>query len=169
MPCVRPAPGTPAPDASGTPFYATHLQQRLQYIGDLEIAPGCTSLQARLGVLAHRADASTTYAGLQAAHDTEVSAADAIVCLAQLAQAISYELDGLDRDETANFWLRRLNIDLTTPRLRLGDVVTTTVQVDRSGTVRLAGETWRTLRLGARGPGLRAVADVAHVLPAAAR
>lgn len=146
-------------------FFAQHLQSRFQHISDIDINCDAGNMQAKLGALAAQRGPTGHYSGLQSAHFELFSISEAIVCLAQLAQTMAYEFDQISRDESAVFWLRRLSVSLTAPRLRVGQIIAVDIQVARSSELRIAGEPWRTLRLTAEAPGLTALADVAHILP----
>ena len=122
-------------------------------------------MQAKLGALTVGHGPSSNYSGLQSAHYELFSISEAIICLAQLAQTMAYEFDQLSRDESAVFWLRRLNVSLAEPRLRVGQLVDVDVRVAKTNELRIAGEPWRTLRLTADAHGVNALADVAHALP----
>lgn len=164
---VAPVPGAPevmAPEHTPA-FFARHLAERIQHISDLDIRCDAGSMRARFGALAVGNGPPGRFSGLQSAHAELLSASEAIVCLAQLAQTMAYEFDQLSRDDSAVFWLRRLNVSLDAPRLRVGQLVDVDVHVVRTNELRVAGDSWRTLRLEACTDGLRALADVAHVLP----
>ncbi|MFC6355590.1 AvrD family protein [Luethyella okanaganae] len=146
-------------------FYAEHLQGRIQHISDINIDCDSGSMQARLGALVVGHDHSYRFSGFQSAHAELFSISEAIVCLAQLAQTMAYEYDQISRDDSATFWLRRLNIDLTRPRIKVGQLVDIDVKVSKTNEVAIGSQAWRTLRLTASGSGISAVADVAHILP----
>lgn len=163
----------PSPSPAGSPpgaasFFAQHLQSRIQHISDIEIGCDDGRMQARLGALTASDAAPPSYSGLQSAHHELFSISEAIVCLAQLAQAMAYEFDQISRDESAVFWLRRLSVSLPEPRLRVGQLTDVEVRVAKTNELQVAGRAWRTLRLAAESRSLSAVADVAHVLPRAA-
>lgn len=166
---VKAVPSSSSGDASvdAPKFYAQHMQNRIQHISDLEISCDDGRMQARLGALTAADGAPHDYAGLQSSHDDLFSISEAIVCLAQLAQAMAYEFDQISRDESAVFWLRRLSVSLREPRLHVGRLVDVDVRLAKTNELRLGGQVWRTLRLAAESRSLTAVADVAHVLPKA--
>lgn len=146
-------------------FHATHLRNRIQYITELNMDCPGNRMTARLGTLLARGVETAGYRGIQSSHPHLFSASEAIVCLAQLAQAIAYEYDQVPRCESSNFWLRRLTITLHPPYLTVGDAVDVDVAVEQSAIVALHSTTWRKFRLRAASVGLSAVADVAHALP----
>jgi hypothetical protein len=151
----------------GRHFYSEHLQDRTQHLADIAL-PGQAPearMTAALGALHAAETGDGSYSGLQSGHHELFSVSDAVVCLAQLGQALAYAYDGVPRDATSNFWLRRLSVRLVRPYLRIGQLTHVDLGIVRAGTVSLAGERWRTLRLDARATQLTAVADVAHVLP----
>lgn len=167
---VKTVPGTffTTTATSAPKFFAQHLQNRIQHISDIDIDCDAGRMQAKLGALTIGSGPSSHYSGFQSAHFELFSIPEAIVCLAQLAQTMAYEFDQISRDESAVFWLRRLNVSLTEPRLRVGQLVDVDVQVAKTNELRIGGEPWRTLRLTADAQGLNALADVAHILPKAA-
>lgn len=167
---VMTVPGSPSASTSGSApkFFAQHLQNRIQHISDIDIDCDAGRMQAKLGALTVGHGPPSYYTGFQSAHFELFSISEAIVCLAQLAQAMAYEFDQISRDESGVFWLRRLTVALTEPHLRGGQLVGVDVRVAKSNEIRIAGEPWRTLRLTAAAPGLTANADVAHILSGAA-
>lgn len=167
---VRPLMVTPRPAAavSGPQFYCDHLKGRTQHITDLSIqCDGDASgrMSAVLGELYSVEEDHQRYSGLQSAHAHLISVAEAIVCLAQLAQVMAYEHDRVDRSESANFWLRRLEVHLAEPYLEIGRLTQVDVEIVKANKVRLNGATWRSLRLEAAASAFTAVADVAHQIP----
>jgi hypothetical protein len=168
---VAPMPVTqPLGAPEGAPsYFGEHLRSRTQHLSDIDIDCDAGRMCARLGSLAAGAPSTPVYSGLQSAHDELFSISEAIVCLAQLAQTMAYEHDHLSREQSDVFWLRRLDVALTQPFLRLGRIVEVDVRVAKANLLHIGGEPWRSLRLTADAPGVNAVADVAHVLPEAPR
>lgn len=146
-------------------FFAEHLRSRAQHITDIDIDPEAGVMRARLGALASPSGVPDRFCGLQSAHSMVFSVCEAIVCLAQLAQAIAYEYDRMSRDQSAVFWLRRFDINLVRPWIKVGQLVDVRVEILKADEVIVRGEVWRTLRLAAAGQGIDAIADVAHILP----
>ncbi|KQT95971.1 AvrD family protein [Sanguibacter sp. Leaf3] len=149
-------------------FFAGHLRSRVQHITDIDIDLEAGVMRARLGALAASSGVADGFRGLQSAHSKVFSVCEAIVCLAQLAQAIAYEYDHMSRDQSAVFWLRRFDINLVRPWIKVGQLVDVRVEILKADEVVVRGAVWRTLRLAAAGQGIDAIADVAHILPDAA-
>lgn len=151
-------------------FYASHLRRRIQHISDININLAdveCTSdsMSAKMGTLAVENHNTVRYTGLQAAHAELFSASEAVVCLAQLGQTLAYEYDRISRDESAVFWLRRMSVEISEPRLRVGQLIDVSLNIEKSSELRIQDERFRSLRLSAKGMGITAIADVAHALP----
>jgi hypothetical protein len=150
--------------AERRPFFAHHLGSREQHIDDLEVDRDARSLRARVGALEVRDASAGPFTGLQASRAGQLSVAECIVCLAQLAQVMAYEHDQVARAESSTFWMRRLNVSLSPPYPSVGQLLSVEAMLTRALSVRLDGQEWRSLRLTAEAPGLRAEADVAHVV-----
>lgn len=157
------------PRSDGRPFYATHLRHREQHIDEVRFDRETLSLRARIAALDVTGATDEPYSGLQSGHPERVTVAESIVCLAQLAQVMAYEYDQVTRDASSTFWMRRLEVSLEPPYPVLGRLLAVRANLMRAMSVRLGEDDWRTLRLNARAPGLRASADVAHALPGALR
>ncbi|GEE00558.1 hypothetical protein nbrc107696_10040 [Gordonia spumicola] len=109
----------------------------------------------------------TATATVSATSTGELSMVDALVCSAQLAQVLLYELDGIDRSHSDTLWMRRLTLTSATARpVAVGVEFPATVTARRTSVVTMGGVPWRSadLELTEFG-GLTATCRVAHRLP----
>lgn len=120
---------------------------------ELDLAAGCA--KARLQI---RQDAQQLNAFL--------SPIEVIVSLAQLAQALIYRSDNLDRSQSETLWMRSVLLENFTHFRDLSDSAAE-VWLENEKTLRMGGETWRIFRMLGQVGSSRAVFTVAHKLPRA--
>ncbi len=112
--------------------------------------------------------------GAQAPRDgTPATMIDAFVAAMQLGQVLLYTLDGVERADSNNLWMRRTRITTDDPRTTADDAGTgvpeeaggeVTARLDRTRLLRSASGTWRTAEISGALHGVRAWASVAHLL-----
>ncbi|MGQ4482028.1 AvrD family protein [Streptomyces sp. SAS_276] len=116
--------------------------------------------------------------GAQAPRDgTPASMIDAFVAAMQLGQVLLYTLDGVERADSNNLWMRRTRVTTDDPRTTDTDTDTgagagvpegaggeVTARLDRARLLRSASGTWRTAEISGALHGVRAWASVAHLL-----
>ncbi|WP_234478853.1 AvrD family protein [Streptomyces sp. MBT65] len=90
---------------------------------------------------------------------------DAFVAVMQLGQVLLYTLDGVERADSNNLWMRRTRVtadDGAGVPQEAGGVVT--ARLGRARLLRAASGTWRTAEVSGALGGVRAWASVAHLL-----
>lgn len=110
--------------------------------------------------------APTPTSGLEAAYHPSLSVVDAAMGVAQLAQALLYELDGIHRADSDTMWMRRIVVDRTSPVQPIDRPLPISTSAVRSLLLTTHGGIWRALDLLGELPGYRATYAIAHRLPA---
>lgn len=106
--------------------------------------------------------------GLSAAHEPTLSMVDATICAAQLAQALSYQLEGVHRDETDTLWMRRCQLRALAPWGPDADTFTMSARVLRRRRVDRMDKSWRIYDLAGDIGGIAARTALAFNVPGAA-
>jgi hypothetical protein len=131
-------------------------------VRDLELDIGGTGrISARVGSVPQLREPD----GVEADYPSSLSILEGIVALAQLAQVLIYEVDGLDRSRSNNLWLRRATMTRLNPDEPKASSAEATVSIERTNRLRLRAGTWRTFDLIGEFPGFVASAALAHQLP----
>ncbi|MFI8418970.1 AvrD family protein [Streptomyces sp. NPDC085479] len=143
-------------------YYGTGFTLRTQHIRQVDVDPRQSRASALLD-LTHD-DATVPDAGLEGAFQPSASMIDAFVTALQLGQVMLYDLDDMRRQDSNTLWMRQTT--LTASRPDRGDTaLPVEVELAETELHRMRGETWRTLDIVGRLPGLRVRSAVAHQLP----
>lgn len=145
-------------------YYHEGYKQRTHHIEDLVVDHRRQRVAAVTTVTAARRDVGDI-AGFGSARQPCVSPIDCLVVLAQLAQVLTYELDGLARATSNTLWMRRLAMQASRSPQPLDTPLAGVVEVARSGLLSMGEHRWRTLELIGQLMGVRIDAAVAHQLP----
>ncbi|MHA4819717.1 AvrD family protein [Streptomyces aculeolatus] len=96
--------------------------------------------------------------------DARATMLDAFLVAMQLGQVLLYTLDGLDRAESNNLWMRRASITAgaSAPPVRGDDAVT--ARLKQARVLPSASGTWRSAELSGALHGIQARASVVHLL-----
>jgi hypothetical protein len=143
-------------------YYGAGFRRRAQRIADVRVAPDGEAIAATVAV----ADPDgAPDDGLGGAYGPAPSMLDGLVCLAQLAQALAYRLDGIERGQSHTLWMRRLAQSTAAPPLPATGPVAATVALQRSRVLAFGDGRWRTLDVAGELHGIRARSSIAHQLP----
>lgn len=94
-----------------------------------------------------------------------LSVADTVASAAALTQALLYSLDGVERSEVGNFWMKRASLRFSESHSIQSANQTIDVEVNRTRLLSLHGKSWRTARVHVSTPfGADIDADVAYEL-----
>lgn len=96
--------------------------------------------------------------------DTPATMIDAFVAVLQLGQVLLYTLDGIDRADSSNLWMRRTRITTGTAPARPDHEVTASLEQARL--LPSKAGTWRTANVTGSLHGVQVRAGVTHLLPA---
>lgn len=152
---------------AGARHYGEGYKNRDQYAEHVHVDLDQQRIHGRHHIVTTRPD--TEVHGAEAAFGPSVSPVDALVGVAQLAQALLYAQDGLARGGTDTLWMRRFVIDTRTPVRPLGRDFATTVRTAGTRLLTMGGETWRTADLTVDDfSGISGGCSLAHRLPTAA-
>jgi hypothetical protein len=94
-----------------------------------------------------------------------VSIVDAMTAQPQIAQALLYDLDGIDRSESHTLWMRRAAVTATTPHRAIEAPFTMIATVARSRLTPVGGVTFRSTDFVGSFQGLACSYSLAHQLP----
>ncbi|MGH3377201.1 MAG: AvrD family protein [Actinoallomurus sp.] len=103
--------------------------------------------------------------GLGAAYGPALRPIDGILVAAQLAQAMLYRLDNLDRGDSNTLWMRRVALTAESPHQPLTNPIATTVSTTDTRVTPIRGYPWRTADLDAQMLGWHGSCTLTHVLP----
>ena len=147
--------------------YGEGYKNRDQYADHVHVDLERQRIQGRQRIVTEHP--GTEAHGAEAAYGPSVSPVDALVGVAQLAQALLYAQDGLTRGGTDTLWMRRFALEARTPVRPLGRDFATTVRTAGSRLLTMGGETWRTADLAVDDfSGISGHCSLAHRLPTAA-
>jgi hypothetical protein len=141
--------------------YGDGYKRRTQRIED--VATRGDSIRATVAVEDPLGDVDD---GLGGAYAPSVSMVDCLLSMAQLAQVLAYDLDGVRRATSNTFWMRRLSFRAATPVHPLGAPRDAALGVPRSKLLTVGGGPWRALDLSGNLGEFETHGSVAHALPA---
>ncbi|ASW53295.1 AvrD family protein [Plantactinospora sp. KBS50] len=107
--------------------------------------------------------------GVEAAYQPAATMLDCMTSIAQLAQVLMYELDGLGRQASNTLWMRRVALRRDRPDQPLPDLIGATTSATNSRLVPLADTVWRVCDLVCTFDGIEAEYSIAHQLPKESR
>ncbi|WNI15074.1 AvrD family protein [Actinacidiphila sp. ITFR-21] len=164
-----------ADDLLGDPdarYYGRAFTRRPQRVAEVAVdgpAGRVTALvacgSAVAGAAAPGADPTGPGEGFAAAYEPSLSMVDGIVATAQMAQAVMYAMDGVERRQTGTLWMRRLAMTAKTPYQPLDNAFVCSLSVRR----RLLGrgaEDWRMYEVAALFQGIAVSSSVAYAVHA---
>ncbi|MEU7040946.1 AvrD family protein [Streptomyces varsoviensis] len=104
--------------------------------------------------------------GAEAAYAPSVSLVDTLVCVAQLAQALLYAQDGVDRGRSNTLWMRRTVVGAHSPLRPMAGPIEAKAYVTRTRLLGLGDGTWRVADLAVDDfSGIYGRCSIAHQLP----
>jgi hypothetical protein len=103
--------------------------------------------------------------GLGAAYGPALRPVDGIIVAAQLAQAMLYRLDDLNRGDSNTLWMRHVALTAESPDQPLTDPIVTTVSTTDTRVTPVRGYPWRTADMDAQMLGWHGSCTLTHVLP----
>ncbi|MEV0277003.1 AvrD family protein [Streptomyces sp. NPDC050610] len=104
--------------------------------------------------------------GAEAAYAPSVSLVDTLVCVAQLAQALLYAQDGVDRGRSNTLWMRRTVVGAHRPLRPMAGPIEAKAYVTRTRLLGLGDDTWRVADLAVDDfSGVYGRCSIAHQLP----
>lgn len=149
----------------GERYHGDGYKQRTQDVCNVRLGRGGTRVEADVSV--HQAPGTPLAdRGFSAAFEPSLSMLDAVVALAQMTQAMTYQLDGIDRAASNTFLMRRLAMERDTPLEPTDAPLPASMAIAKTGRPPRGGETWRTLVVTGGIAGIRVQSAVAHQLPA---
>lgn len=143
----------------GSAYTATQLDLR-----DIEFQTD------RAGALLHleEPDGRPRLHGMGAAYFPFVSPMNAIVGVAQLAQAMLYQYDNISRDVSHTLWMRKIALEHPKPAMA-GRSLQVSTWSTKMSLLPIKDATWRTGSFAMSMPGILATYTVAHQLPTECR
>jgi hypothetical protein len=103
--------------------------------------------------------------GMGAAYQPSLTMVDGLLVMAQLAQALLYEIDVVDRDRSNTMWLRNLRMEVAGPRQPLSGPCRAWAEINDSKVLTLRGRSWRKVDVAGRLAGISVSGSIAHELP----
>jgi len=144
-------------------YFGRGFRSRSQEIRavDVDIADGRVVALIRSG--AEVAAGPDGAGGFAAEYEPSLSMVDAIVALAQLAQAVMYGLDGVERKQTGTLWMRRMAMSALTPYQPLGNAFVSSLSVAGRRLDR-GGVSWRVYEVAGSFQGISSSASLAYTV-----
>lgn len=102
--------------------------------------------------------------GIEAHYRPVFSMVDCIVTIAQMAQALIYKMDNIDRTKSNTLWMRKVIIESNSPYQPLDDFIAST-HILGSKLLDIKGSYWRTSDMVCECQGIQANYSIAHELP----
>jgi hypothetical protein len=143
--------------------YGTGYKESLIKIKNVDIDSDESKISAQIN-LSYPAVQNRLYHDIGSSHSPCVSQVDVIVSLAQLAQALLYKLDTIDREHSNNLWMRKIEFVNPKPAF-LPEDFTVTTWISKTNTILMNGKKWRTAKFGTSFPSIEVDYSVAHQLP----
>jgi len=142
--------------------YGDGYKRRKQHIADVVPAADGQLVEAAITVSDPQPSANDGFAG---AYEPSVSMVDGLLSLAQLAQVLAYRIDGIEREASNTFWMRRLVMSSTAPVNPLDDRFDAALAVPRGRLLEMGSGFWRVLELSGHFGAMQVQSSVAHALP----
>ena len=142
-------------------YYGVGYRARTLQVRDLELDAGAGRVRAQVGSAPQLREPD----GVEACYPKSLSILEGMVALAQMAQVLIYEVDGLKRSRSNTLWMRRASMTRLNPEEPSALSANATVTIEREKTLRLGVGTWRTFDLVGEFQGFVARAALAHQLP----
>jgi len=142
--------------------YGDAYKRRTQRIDRVAVSRRDETLRATVAVDDPLGDVDD---GLGGAYAPSLSMVDSLLSMAQLAQALAYKLDGVERAKSNTFWMRRLSFQAGTPVHPLAERHAATLGAPRSRLLTVGGVAWRALDLSGRLGEFETRGSIAHALP----
>jgi hypothetical protein len=145
-------------------LYGLRYQRRHHTVDDIRVTSEPRSVTGLVQVedspAGHPADP-----GVNGAADPSLSLVDATIVLAQFAQVLLYELDGLERGDSATLWMRRIDMTAASPLQPMVRPFVSGASITATRTLPMGGDIWRTADFSGGLQGIHADFSLAHRLP----
>ncbi|MDD9149927.1 AvrD family protein [Sporolactobacillus sp. CQH2019] len=162
---LRPTAIVPISTNIFTNYTENHLNNKAHDIKQIEFLS-----RLQLQALAHIFEdgQKSIFTGLQSNHQYLTSLLDWLVVFAQMGEILAYHYDNLKRDESGNFWMRKIKAKFLTNTLpKIGDNIPVFAEITDTNMIKLNREEWRTFSMAGynNAKTIVFVAKVAHKLP----
>jgi hypothetical protein len=149
-----------------TRYYGAGWRSRALAVRDIELQLPELQADADFAVLPVPDDPACE--GLGADYQPVESAVDAVLGIGQLAQALLYELDGIDPQRGAAMWMRRISALCGRPGIPASSAFLGVAKINRTRLVKVGETTWRTADLRTAFGGMTGTCSLALQIPQAA-
>lgn len=145
-------------------YFCDGYRQRSQYLRDVRLDPDGGVVRASVFVEddAERKVPTGGFAGL---YQPSLTTVDSITVLAQLAQVLIYQQDGIDRSESETLWMRSVDMSAATPYQPMPYSFVATLRITRTKTLRHGDGLWRMTDVAGDLLGINVSGSLAHRLP----
>jgi hypothetical protein len=123
--------------------YGRGYTTRRQHIDTITVDPASPLATGQARIEEDPVGDAVPREGMAAAYEPALSLVDATVCMAQLAQVLTYSLEGVDRGSTGTFWMRQYRMRFDTPTTSIAEPLTMTFRVARGQRLDRTGASWR--------------------------
>lgn len=149
---------------SSTRVYGRGFTRRQQLITDLEVDVPAGAVHG-LMLMADGVPPAGGWTGFSAHYEPALSMVDCLIAMAQLAQVLMYDCDGVERGETGNLWMRRVAMSARTPFQPITNAFVATGSVLNGKQLDRAGARWSLYDLSGVCQGISTTASLAYVRP----
>ncbi|GIX21383.1 MAG: hypothetical protein KatS3mg121_0166 [Gammaproteobacteria bacterium] len=148
-------------------YFGGHYRHVAHRLVDIGLGADTERISGHIELLVGPSFAPTR--GLGAGRPPHFTALDMLVCGAQLAQALLYHLDGIDRSRSENLWMRSVELHMPSPiEYVCGRALLLDVTLERTRVIPRRDGTWRTAELCGATPAQSSFAiraALAHRIP----
>jgi hypothetical protein len=148
---------------SQTRYYGAGWRSRALAVHDIELRMSELQADADFAVVPVPDDQACE--GLGADYQPTESAVDAVLGVGQLAQALLYELDGIDRQRGAAMWMRRISGRCGRPGVPSSNAFLGVAKITRMRLATIDRTAWRTAELSTAFGAMTGTCSLALRLP----
>ncbi|MBM9507093.1 AvrD family protein [Actinacidiphila acididurans] len=145
-------------------YFCGGYRHRSQYLRDVRVEPDGSLVRASVSVTDDTDRLPRD--GFGGLYQPSLSVVDAITVLAQLAQVLIYQQDGVDRAESETLWMRSVDMDSATPYQPMPYSFVATLRIVRTKQLRRGDGVWRMTDVAGDLLGFNVRGSLAHRLPA---
>ncbi|WFE42352.1 AvrD family protein [Micromonospora sp. WMMD998] len=149
---------------SASRVYGRGFTRRQQLITDLEVDVPAGAVRG-LMLMTDAAPPPGGWTGFSAHYEPALSMVDCLIAMAQLAQVLMYDCDGVERAETGNLWMRRVAMSARTPYQPITNAFVANGMVVNGRHIDRAGARWSLYDLSGVCQGIETTASLAYLQP----
>lgn len=148
-------------------YFCSGYRARSQYLRDVRLDREAGVVRASVFVedAAESTAGRIPTGGFAGLYQPSLTTVDSITVLAQLAQVLIYQQDGIDRSESETLWMRSVDMNAATPYQPMPYSFVATLRITRTKTLRHGDGLWRMTEVSGDLLGINIRGSLAHRLP----